>query len=368
MNNELIPVSIELLYDGMVVPQDIYDAGAKLLLIRQGNTLSVSQIEAIRRFNKGEDTIQVTFETRELLMKHNPGPKEKPPDQDSYKAELEKATGYAGIKDDTLTMIHEISETKSAPRENIDTLSHELSDKIETMKPDVILDIINTLAPIDEYLQRHCINVSLLNGLIGKWLHFPREIVDMLVTVGLVHDCGKAHIPPQVLNAPRKLTLSEFEVMKMHPVYSYEILSEFPDEVRYGARGHHEKFGSKGYPDNLTGNKIPLAAQITAVSDIYDAMVSKRVYKEPRNPFNIIAWLAKLRGTELEESIVDVFIANMPKQMVNKPTMLSNGEAGIIHELDYNDLEYPYVQVGKKVFKTNKHLYCTQMSLEEISQ
>jgi len=183
--------------------------------------------------------------------------------------------------------------------------------------------------------------------------------------VGLVHDCGKIAVPPQVLNAPRKLTASEFEVIKMHTVFGYDMLSEFSDTVRYGVRGHHEKFSSKGYPDSLLGKNIPLAARITAVSDIYDAMVSQRVYKNPRNPFHIIAWINKLRGTDLEETIVDVFTENMPKEMVNKSALLSNGEVCIIHELDYDDLEHPYVRVGGKTFKTSDELYCAQMYMEE---
>jgi HD-GYP domain-containing protein (c-di-GMP phosphodiesterase class II) len=151
----------------------------------------------------------------------------------------------------------------------------------------------------------------------------------------------------------------------MHTVFGYDMLHEFPDTIRCGVRGHHEKFASKGYPDNLLGNIIPLAARITAVSDIYDAMVSQRAYKEPRNPFHIIAWIEKLRGTDLEETIVDTFTENMPKEMVNKPALLSNGKVGIIHELDYDDLEHPYVRVGEKVFKTNSELFCTQMYMEE---
>jgi HD-GYP domain-containing protein (c-di-GMP phosphodiesterase class II) len=357
INIERIPVSMTLLYDGMVVPQDIYDADGKLLLIRQGQTLRISQIDAIQRFNKGRDLIQVGLETHKLLMKNKR-------DNKAVQAKAEEEAGYTGVKEETLDVINEMTQTNNAPRDKIHTISSDLSNKVENTRPDLLLDIINSLAPDDEYLQRHCVNVSLLNGLIGKWLGLPREIVDMLVLIGLVHDCGKTAVPQQVLNAPRKLTAAEFEVIKMHPVYAYEILSEFPDKVRYGARGHHEKFGSKGYPDGLIGNEIPLAAQITAVSDIYDAMVSQRSYKPPRNPFHIISWVQKLRGTELEESIVDAFAENLPKEMLNKSVLLSNGEIGIVHELDPGDMEYPYIRFGDKVFKSHKDLFCAQMYLE----
>jgi HD-GYP domain-containing protein (c-di-GMP phosphodiesterase class II) len=369
MNKDLIPVSITLLYDGITAPHDIYDADAKRLLIRQGHTLRLSQIEAIQRFNKGKDTIHVSSETHKMLMANKAAPaNNKPSDIEPHKQKLEKESGYSDLKHETVDMIREIGLSETAPREKIHTLSRSLSDKIDTLKPDVILDIINTLAPSDEYLQRHCVNVSFLNGLLGKWLGLPKDTIDTLVLVGLVHDCGKASIPSQILNAPRKLTISEFEVIKMHPVFGYEILSEFSDEVRYGVRGHHEKFGSKGYPDGRMGDDIPLIAKVTAVSDIYDAMVSQRSYKTPRNPFSIISWLRNLRVTELDKTVVDVFIQNMPNEMLGKSASLSDGSIGIIHKIDYGELEYPYIRIGEKVMKSNQDLYCTQIILSEMNK
>jgi HD-GYP domain-containing protein (c-di-GMP phosphodiesterase class II) len=354
---------MDYLYDGMVTPHDIHDADGKLLLMRQGHKLNISQIEAIRRFNKGRDMIQVSAETHKMIMQHNPTPKKR--NESVRQARVEKETGYTDVKDEAFTMITEISQTKVPPHDKIQDISRDLSSKVEKTNPGLILELINALAPVDEYLQRHCVNVSLLNGLIGKWLGLPKETVDMLILVGLVHDCGKAAIPPQILNAPRKLTVTEFEVIKMHTVYTYEMLGEFPETVRCGARGHHEKFDGRGYPKGLLGNDIPLAAQITAVSDIYDAMVSQRAYKTPRNPFNIIMLIKKLGGTELEKTIADVFIENMPKEMLNKPALLSNGEIGIVHEIDWDDLEHPYIKIGQKVFKSSTNLYCTQMYMEE---
>jgi HD-GYP domain-containing protein (c-di-GMP phosphodiesterase class II) len=192
----------------------------------------------------------------------------------------------------------------------------------------------------------------------------PVQAVDMLVLVGMVHDCGKTGVPSQVLDAPRKLTKTEFEVIKMHTVYAYDALTEFPNMVRHGARGHHEKYGGRGYPDGLAEKEIPLTALITAVSDIYDAMVSQRAYKKPRNPFNIIMWINQLRGRELEPSIVDAFMQNMPKEMLNKKAVLTNNEIAVVHEIDFNNLEYPTVQVGTKIFKTNADLHILQMQVE----
>jgi HD-GYP domain-containing protein (c-di-GMP phosphodiesterase class II) len=365
MANDLVPISIDLLYDNVVLPHDAYDADAKILLIRSGHVLRMAQIEAIQRINLGRNTILVTKETHQLLMKRTAPPAKSPDEAASAKNQLEDETGYTDLKNNSLRLINEIVNTEQAPREQIHTLSLDLAEKLDKVPPDVVLDIINTLAPIDEYLQRHCVNVSLLNGLIGKWLELPKETVEMLVLVGLVHDCGKAAVPQEVLNAPRKLTEAEFEVMKMHPVYGYDILADFPEAVRCGVRGHHEKYSGKGYPDDLRGTGIPLAAQITAVSDIYDAMVSRRVYKDSRNPFSIIAWLRNLRVTDLDNAIVELFIKRMPGEMVNKPIQLSDGRMGVIHKIDYGEIEHPYIRIGDRIIKSSNDLFCAQIMLED---
>jgi HD-GYP domain-containing protein (c-di-GMP phosphodiesterase class II) len=94
-------------------------------------------------------------------------------------------------------------------------------------------------------------------------------------------------------------------------------------------------------------------------------MVSRRAYKEPRSPFNIITWLMKLRETELDPLIVDTFVKNMPNELVDKPVMLSNGEIGAIHAIDPDDIEYPHIRMNGQVIKTSKELHCTYMYFEE---
>ena len=358
-SKRLVPVSMDFLYDGMVTPHDIYNSDATILLLSQGNFLRMSQIEAIRSINNGMDTIRVTLETKKLLLEHNLSCKLV--DQDV----LEKETGYDDIKIDTVNILNEITQKQSLSPNALSSVSESLSWRLEVISPDKLSDLINALAPVGEYLQRHCVNVSLLNGLIGKWLSLPKQNVDLLVLAGLAHDCGKASIPAAILNAPRRLSVAEFDIIRSHPYYGHDMLAGFPEPVRAGTLGHHEKFNGKGYPVGLANHDIPLEARITSVSDIYDAMVSSRTYKGPRSPFHVFAHLKNLRITELDPQIVDVFLKYMPAELVNKPVVLSNGEIGAIHEIDYDDLEYPMVRMGKKVIKTNEKLCCESMYFEE---
>ena len=358
-NKGIVSVPVDLLYDGMVVPHDIYSEKPGILLLRQGLTISKSQIEAIKRINGGSDTILVSVKTRTMMLEH------KLSCEIANQEELEEETGYTDVKNCTVSLLREVENAHTIAQNKLHDVTDNLNNKLEIMTPDRILDLINALAPADEYLLRHSVDVSLLNGLIGKWLELPKETVDLLIMVGLAHDCGKVATPQQVLNAPRKLALSEFEIMKMHSVHGYELLADFPEAVRSGVHSHHEKCNGMGYPSGILSNDIPLTARVTAISDTYNAMVSRRAYKEPLNPFQIIYWISKMTSADLDPVIVDVFVKNMPKELVGKPVMLSNGEVGAIDSIDIDDLAHPYIRTGDSVVKSCPSLSCVHMYFEE---
>ena len=109
----------------------------------------------------------------------------------------------------------------------------------------------------------------------------------MIATAAIMHDVGKIAIPDAILNKPGKLTAEEFEIMKTHTVRGAEFLQSIPqmrdhESFRYAyeiARHHHERFDGRGYPDGLKGDEIPVWVQAVSLADVYDALVSERVYK-----------------------------------------------------------------------------------------
>lgn len=108
-----------------------------------------------------------------------------------------------------------------------------------------------------------------------------RECKDIYF-IALLHDVGKIGIPKEIINKPSKLTDEEYDVIKSHPVKGMQILSKitrFPD-LTIGAHYHHERYDGKGYPEGLKGEDIPEIARIIAVADAYDAMSSKRSYRD----------------------------------------------------------------------------------------
>ncbi|MCL2627639.1 MAG: HD-GYP domain-containing protein [Oscillospiraceae bacterium] len=354
-SGNLIPVSIRLLYDGMTVQDNVYDADGDRLLITAGNTLNADQIERIHRINSGRDTIFVTGRTHKTMVSKRPNI-----DIDS-RAEVEENTGYTEFKDSTSDMLGEIAGKKKVSQESLNEVADALSDRIISTPPDVVMSLINSMAPVDEYLQRHSVNVGMLSGLIGQWFSLGKEHIDKLALIGLLHDCGNTFMPPHVLTAERKLTVVEYEVIKTHPVHTHELLAEFPEDVRLAASSHHERLDGSGYPKGLKGDAIPLEARIAAVADIYDAMTSKRPYRAPNSPFKVLAQLESLCSDKLDSNVVGVFKQNMPKELIDKPVTMSDGTIGIVREIDPDDIEFPKVEISKRVVKTSTALHCVSM-------
>src|SRR5206468_11221206 len=102
----------------------------------------------------------------------------------------------------------------------------------------------------------------------------------------ILHDVGRIHIPDHILNKPASLTPEERQIMQGHTIAGEKIISArgFFDQARSIARSHHENFDGSGYPDRLSGDQIPLPARIVHVTDVYDALMSRRVYKEAWPP------------------------------------------------------------------------------------
>lgn len=121
---------------------------------------------------------------------------------------------------------------------------------------------------------------------IGR--NFSKETIKHISLASIMHDVGKISIPDAILNKPGKLTAEEFDIMKTHTIHGAELLGQIPQMrdlpfFKYAfdiARHHHERWDGRGYPDGLKGDDIPVWAQIVSIADVYDALVSKRVYKD----------------------------------------------------------------------------------------
>jgi response regulator RpfG family c-di-GMP phosphodiesterase len=158
----------------------------------------------------------------------------------------------------------------------------------------------------------HVHRVALICELLAKKLGLNEAFVDAIRLAAPLHDIGKVVIPADLLHKPEKLDEEEWEIMKTHAEAGFQLLSKSKKSVsRLGARlahYHHENWDGSGYPEGLSGDKIPIEARIMAVADVFDALGSDRCYKKKWSNDDIKTFLIEQRGKKFEAKIVDVFI------------------------------------------------------------
>lgn len=351
---KLRKLPIEYLWEGLVLKEDLYDHSGSVLLLPKGEVITAENIQRLVNFDQGDKNIMVYEDTFYEILADEHIPPEK-------RQELtESSSGYWRLQQSVGALFHYVDAWLE--NDEIELLVQEISQKLVEIDPVVIFSCISFPRPMDEGLQRHSLNVAMMNGMIGEWLGLSRDDIETLVMAGLLHDIGKTQIPEEILNAPRRLTPEEFKIMKRHPVYSDKMLgNQFGEAVRDAARHHHEKLTGDGYPDGLKGDELSLFTRITAVSDIYDAMVSKRSYKEANLPFHVFDMFYEEEFKGLDRKLIMTFLKNMRRQYQNKKVIMSDGLVGKIRYIPVNDAEHPVIEQDKRIEQTSEEWYCTEI-------
>ena len=185
--------------------------------------------------------------------------------------------------------------------------------------------IARTIDAKDEYTNGHSTRVGYYSRVIAEHLGMKKDELDNMYYIALLHDIGKIAIPDKILNKPGRLTDEEFKVMKSHTTRGAKILkgiSTIPHIIE-GAKSHHEKYDGTGYPEGLKGEEIPYVARIICCADCFDAMASKRVYKEPFSMETIISEFKRCSGTQFDPKIAEVVVSLMENGIL-KPYAADN--------------------------------------------
>jgi HD-GYP domain-containing protein (c-di-GMP phosphodiesterase class II) len=225
-------------------------------------------------------------------------------------------------------------------------ISTVLVDKI-IGKKEVKLNL-QDLKLYDDYTFFHSINVAIIALVLGQNMNLDKEQMKELGIAAILHDLGKIFIDPDILGKPGKLTKSEFKIVQDHSKYGYEVLkqaAEFDEYIYESVRGHHEKFDGTGYPDGKKGSQIPLFARIITVSDVYDALTSKRVYRNALFYGEAIEYIMANSSVMFEPEIVKVFLNSIYPYPIGTHIVLSNGEEAYVKDVKKGFVLRPVVLI-----------------------
>jgi putative nucleotidyltransferase with HDIG domain len=156
----------------------------------------------------------------------------------------------------------------------------------------------------------HAHRLVLLAEAVARHLRLPEEDLHLIRLGALLHDIGKIGIPDGILHKPGPLTADEWVIMRQHPEIGHQILSMaggVSQALAIIVLAHHERYDGKGYPHGISGEAIPIAARILSVIDAFDAMVSRRPYKEPVGMSEACNELRRCSGAQFDPQVVDAF-------------------------------------------------------------
>ena len=177
--------------------------------------------------------------------------------------------------------------------------------KVERLSVATLEALVNALEAKDPYLRGHSARVADLSAMIAAEMKLPDETVEEVRMAGRLHDIGKIGIREEILNKAGPLTAQEYEQVKQHVTIGSQILAPLAhlrDIIGY-VRSHHERWDGQGYPDNLSGEAIPLGARVLCTSEIYDALTTSRPYQEKMTPDLAVRRMRDLVGTVLDPTV-----------------------------------------------------------------
>ena len=174
----------------------------------------------------------------------------------------------------------------------------------------LLVEIAAAVEAKDPFLYGHSRRVARYVTRVAGRMHLDRAEVARLRTAALLHDVGKLHTPPEVLLQPHALTADDYTVMQRHAADGADMVAGLGDrELAAVVRHHHERFDGAGYPDGLKGDSIPLGSRIIAVPDTFDAITSRRPYREGRPHKQALTVLRDEAGKQFDPAVVRAFLA-----------------------------------------------------------
>ena len=337
--------------EGMVLSRDVIKSDGSLIAAR-GTTLDMDIIAKI----SGYHILEIN------IVDIPPAPKAPAADTSTYFEKIRGSEQFKAFRSEYTTGVSDLKNQLNDivnRNSNVDEeslLIYPLSLMSKYSNSLQMFDMLHCLRQFDDLTYAHSINVALVASIIGQWLGCSEDDIRILTLCGLLHDIGKMRVPEEILNKPGKLTAAEFDVMKKHVNFGYDIIKDknIDARIKEACLLHHEKCNGTGYPFGLTRDRIPDFAKIISIADIYDAMTSDRVYRGAVCPFTVIHLMEQECFTTLDPAFALPFLKNVVSSYIHTNVKLSDGEVGEVILINDKNLSCPVVKCGGEFLDLSK--------------
>ncbi len=323
----MISMPLNMIKEGMVNAKPIYTS-RELMLLDEGAVIKKSYLDRLEELGIRSIYIRDDLGDKEII-------------HDIVRKQL-KVESLATIEK-IMSNICYCNETEIERVKNI------ITDIVESLlvTEDVLVNLCE-IRTIDDYTYGHSVNVAILSMITAINLGYDKEQLMDLGVGALLHDIGKTRLCLDILNKPSSLTKNEFEQIKKHTVFGYEILNNIKNlssDSKIIALSHHERYDGDGYPHNAKGDSIHEFARIVSIADVYDALTNNRVYRSKISVDKALDYITSVSGEQFDGKIVDKFISNIARYPVGQGIILNTGFRGYVVLNKKNHISRPTVRI-----------------------
>lgn len=213
-----------------------------------------------------------------------------------------------------------------------------------------VFDLLHCTRNYDEVVFAHSLNVALISGVIGSWLNFNKEDLNLLIKCGIYHDIGKLAIPKQIVDKAGPLSAEEYTIMKSHTMRGYNILKnmKLDKRIKLVAMMHHERCDGSGYPLAVKSDQIESMTKIVAIADVYEAMTAPRKYRKAKCPFEAVKIFESSGLALYDTKYLMTFLEHITQCYMGYRVRLNDGSIGTIVYTNKQAYSKPMVQVGSQ--------------------
>ncbi|WP_423408650.1 HD-GYP domain-containing protein [Heyndrickxia sp. MSNUG] len=219
-----------------------------------------------------------------------------------------------------------------------------------------------------EYLYDHPLAVGIISAFIAKKLNYSKGDVTQIAVAGCLSDCGMAKISPNLINKNTTLTVEEFEEIKKHPTYSYQMVKNSPllkEAAKIAILHHHERLDGSGYPFGEKAARIHPFAKILAVADSFHAMTSERMYKPKHSPFKVLEMVNEELFGEFDIAALKALSSSIMNFSIGSIVRLSDGQTAEIVFVEEKNPTRPLVRIIESneilALEKNRHLHIEEV-------
>ncbi|MBH1941897.1 HD-GYP domain-containing protein [Mobilitalea sibirica] len=338
---------------GMIVAEDVYTKDHHLVIAKD-TTLSDKIITRLEFYSITDLSV---------LTDTNIIEKENTIIETTFYEEIKKSEAFRRFHKAYISTVNDFQNTLNNIVTNdkeIDTdhLLTDLSKILYQCNTNIeLFNMLHCMREFDDTTYVHSLNVSLICNIIGKWLHFSPEDLEVITLCGLLHDLGKLLIPSDIITKPAKLTQEEYTTIKTHALRGYNLLKDknIDSRIKNAALMHHERCDGSGYPYGLTNEHIEPFAKLVSIADVYDAMTCARVYRGPLCPFEVVSIFETEGYTKYDPKYIMTFLEGIVQTYIHNNVRLNDKKEGEIVLINRFELSRPVVKVNDQFIDLSKH-------------